>query len=83
MKYMPSSFEILAGFLDRTDPEVEGRALEDPPPAAQEKLREFARGELPEAEQRELLDQLNRNRDWLPFLAEQVKALRIPSGGKT
>jgi len=65
------------------EPEVEGRSLENPPPAAQLKLREFARGELPEEQQRELLVQLSLNRHWLSLLANEVKAMRNPSGGET
>ncbi len=80
---MINEFEILAGFLDRTEPEVEGRALEQPPPAVQLELRQFARGELPEARRKKLLDQLARNQHWLSLLADEVKALRNPTGGKS
>ena len=50
--------------------------LQEPPEAIKMKLRNFARGELPPAEQAGLLDQLNQNRHWLSLLAEEVKALR-------
>jgi hypothetical protein len=80
---MTNTFEILAGFLDRAEPEVEGHAMEEPPEAVKMKLREFARGALPEAEQAELLGRLGQNRRWLSFLAEEVKALRNPAGGGT
>jgi hypothetical protein len=80
---MANPFEILVGFLDRTEPEVEGRALEQPPPMFQHKLRQFARGELPEPQQRELFQQLGRNRNWISLLADEVKALRTRPGGKT
>ena len=80
---MPNTFEILAGFLDRAEMEVEGRALEGPPEAVKLKLHDFARGALPEAEQTELIGQLNQNRHWIPLLADAVKALRNPAGDKT
>jgi hypothetical protein len=80
---MTNAFERLAGFLDRTEPEVEGRALEQPPAAIQLKLRQFARGELPEVQQRELFQQLGRNRHWVSLLAEEVKSLRPGPSSKT
>ena len=76
---MSNSFKILAGFLDRTEPEVQGRSMEDPPTSVQGKLRQFARGELPEAEHKDLFKHLQRNRHWIPLLADEVKSLRSPS----
>ncbi|HWY75585.1 MAG TPA: hypothetical protein VN281_08205 [Verrucomicrobiae bacterium] len=73
---MSNTFKILAGFLDRTEPEVQGRSLEDPPASVQVKLRQFARGELPEAEQKDLFNHLQRNRHWISLLADEVKSLR-------
>ena len=70
-------------FLERTEPEVEGRALEEPGPTDRARLRRFARGELPPAEQKELFDRLNRNRRWTAVLADEVKALRTPPAGDT
>ena len=80
---MPNAFEILAGFLERAESEVEGRALENPSAAVKVKLREFARGTLPEAEQTELIGQLNQNRHWISLLADEVKALRKPAREQT
>ncbi|HUC86383.1 MAG TPA: hypothetical protein VL970_14395 [Candidatus Acidoferrales bacterium] len=77
---MNNSFAILAGFLDRGEAEVEGRALESPPEAVRSKLRDFARGELPEAERQALVDQLAVNRHWIPLLADEVKTLRSKAG---
>lgn len=74
--HMPSAFEIVAGFLDRTEPEVEGRALEEPPEAIKLKLRRIARGSLPAAERPGLIGELSQNRHWLSLLAHEVKALR-------
>jgi len=75
---MPNAFELLAGFLDRTEPEVAGHARPEPPAEVKRQLRHFARGELPAVEQAGLIAQLNENRHWIPFLAEEVKALRSP-----
>lgn len=82
---MLTNFEILAGFLDRTDFEVEGRALETspPPPAVREQLRALARGQLSEARQKEIFDQLRQNRQWISLLADEVKALRVSADGKS
>ena len=82
---MKNAFEILAGLLDRAEPEVEGRALLEPPEAVKVKLRHFARGGLPPGEQAELVGLLTQNRHWLPLLAEEVKSLRPQnqSGRKT
>lgn len=73
---MPDAFQILARFLDRFGGEVEGRSLEEPPEAVLLKLRDLARGRLPEAETAELMELLNRNPHWISRLADEVKALR-------
>jgi hypothetical protein len=80
---MADGFEILAGFLDRAEAEVEGRALEAPPEAVKLRLRDFARGALAEPEQARLLGELNQNRHWMTLLAEEVKALRKRPAAKT
>jgi hypothetical protein len=73
---MSNTFEILAGFLDRLENEVEGRELQEPPEAVRTKLRAFARGDLPETERGELLTLLSQNPGWIAPLAAEVKALR-------
>jgi hypothetical protein len=73
---MPDTFQILARFLERYGDDVEGRALAEPAVDAKEKLHRLARGTLPEAEQAELFAQLNRNPDWIAWLAREVKARR-------
>ncbi|MGA2247018.1 MAG: hypothetical protein ABSH48_18650 [Verrucomicrobiota bacterium] len=73
---MQNAFEILDGFLERTEPEVEGRALQEPPETIKWKLRNFARGALAPGEQAELLGKLKENRHWLLLLAQEVKMLR-------
>lgn len=80
---MQTPFEILAGFLESADGEVEGRALDAPPAAVQQQLREFARGKLPEATQKDVFDTLRHNPRWIPFLADEVKSLRGSTEGKT
>ena len=73
---MRHDFEILAGYLDRTEPEVEGRALQEPPEPIKLKLRQFARGTLPPAEQADLVSQLDQNRNWIALLEREVKTRR-------
>ncbi len=73
---MRNTFEILAGFLDRFGDEVEGRELQAPSPELEGKLRSFARGALPAAEQPEVMGVLSRNPQWIALLADEVKALR-------
>ncbi len=76
---MRNAFKTLAGFLDRFDGEVEGRDLRDPPREVATRLRDFARGKLPQAKQAELIALLHENPHWVTRLADEVKALR-PSG---
>jgi len=73
---MNNTFATLAGFLDRSETEVEGRSLEAPPESFLAKLREFARGTLPEAERLEIICRLNQNPQWILLLADGLKALR-------
>jgi hypothetical protein len=73
---MANTFEILSGFLDRFDDEVEGRELQQPAPEIQGKLREFAQGKLSEPEQNELIRMLTQNPHWVNGLADEVKAMR-------
>ena len=82
---MPNNFEILAQFLDRTEFEVEGRALEisPPPPPLLEQLRALARGQLPTDRQGAIFEQLRQNRQWIPLLADEVKALRVSPDAKS
>jgi hypothetical protein len=73
---MRDTFEILAGFLDKFSGEVEGREWPEPADEAKTKLRQLARGALPESERAEILGQLTRNPAWLAWLAGEVKSLR-------
>jgi len=73
---MPNTFQILAGFLERFGDEVEGRELPEPPAEIRAKLHAFARGNLPKADQSELMNLLSQNPGWISRLAQEVKALR-------
>lgn len=75
---MPNTFEILTGFLARFGDEVEGRESASLPPEVSAQLRRFARGQLPAAEQVELIQQLNEHPDWVAALASEARALRNP-----
>lgn len=73
---MADNFEIVLQFLARFGTDVEGRALKELPAELQPKLREAARGRLPEAQRDELFQWLKENPDWIGRLAEEIKALR-------
>jgi hypothetical protein len=76
---MRNAFRTLAGFFDLFEIEVEGRDLGEPPREVANKLRDFARGKLPQAKQAELVALLHENPHWVSRLADEVKALR-PAG---
>jgi hypothetical protein len=78
---MPDDFSILAGFLERFDEEVEGRALDEPAEDVQRQLMAFAGGTLAEAERAQVIQLLQAHPQWIPWLAQQVKALRQASQG--
>ncbi len=73
---MSDKFEILLKFLERFDEEVQGRELSEPEGAAKTKLERLARGTLPDREQPEVFALLDRNPEWIGWLAQEVKALR-------
>jgi hypothetical protein len=73
---MADTFQILAKFLEKYGDEVEGRELQEPSEEAKQQLRRLARGSLPEAEQADVFAQLNRNPQWVGWLAQEVKGLR-------
>ncbi|PWU12597.1 MAG: hypothetical protein C5B50_21105 [Verrucomicrobia bacterium] len=73
---MQNTFEILAGFLERVEGEVEGHELQEMAPDLKTRVREFARGKLPEAQQKEIMSVLSQNPHWIGLLAEEIKALR-------
>jgi len=74
---MQNTFEILADFLARYGAEVEGREASPLPAEIENKLRAFARGELSEADQLELIRRLNERPEWIEFLVGEIKSLRL------
>jgi hypothetical protein len=48
-----------------------------------EQLRALARGKLPADRQEAIFDQLRQNRQWIPLLADEVKALRVSTDEKS
>jgi len=77
---MANSFEILTRFLERYSDEVEGRQLREPSLEVTNKLKEFAKGTLPEDERNTLLNLLKENPNWIPVIANEIKALRPGPG---
>lgn len=73
---MATAFKIVAEFLDRFEAEVEGRSKMDPSAEVRAKIRAFARGELTEGDRDAIVALLRENPQWVPLLAEEVKALR-------
>jgi hypothetical protein len=73
---MSERFQVLLKFLERFDYDVEGREMSEPTTEAKVKLERLARGNLPEKEQEELFDLLDRNPGWVDWLAREVKGLR-------
>jgi hypothetical protein len=73
---MAASFQSLLKFLERFDDEVQGRASPEPTGDAKAKLQRLARGALPEPEQAEAFALLDKNPEWIGWLAREVKALR-------
>jgi hypothetical protein len=80
---MQNTFEILTGFLARYGADVEGREASPLPAEMIAQLKAFARGDLTEAEQMDLIRRLNERPDWIAFLAGEIKALRMQQGKKT
>ncbi len=73
---MADTFEILAKFLEKFDEDVEGREMQEPTEEAKGKLQRLARGNLSDSEQSAVFSELNRNPQWIAWLAQEVKALR-------
>ena len=73
---MNNAFQILTGFLDRYDDEVQGRGLSEPGDDLKVKLQQLAQGNLRGSEQAELMGLLSHQPEWIGLLAAQVKALR-------
>jgi len=63
-------------FLQRFEAEVIGHGGEPPPIEFRENLRRLARGNIPARERQALTDRLEAHREWIRFLASEVKSLR-------
>jgi hypothetical protein len=77
---MAASFQSLLKFLERFDDEVQGRQSPEPAGDERMKLQRLARGTLPEREQAEAFVLLDKNPEWIGWLAKEVKALRRGNG---
>jgi len=67
-------------FLQRFEAEVIGHGGEPPPIEFRENLRRLARGNIPARERQALTDRLEAHREWIRFLAGEVKSLRTKGG---
>ncbi len=65
---------ILARFLSRLAPEIEGRDAGDPPPELASRLDAFAAGQSNAAERAALAQQLKDEPQWLRYLARAIRA---------
>jgi len=73
---MNNTFQILARFLQKAEGEVEGRELQEPAEEAKVQLKRLALGELAERDQTTVFAELNRNPDWVAWLAKEIKRMR-------
>lgn len=73
---MNRAFAIIAEFLDRSGPEVLGRALAPPPAELADQLHRFARGTLTPEERYAVCETLFTTPEYLRLLAHQVKDRR-------
>ena len=75
-KRVNPNFKAIFEFLDQCGPEVGGRAVEAPEPAAARKLQRFARGACDEAERAEVCTLLRAKPVWLRWVAAEVRQAR-------
>ncbi len=80
---MSHPLQILTRFLDHFDDEVQGRQLSGLPGEMALKLQQLASGTLPARERASLFADLRQHPQWIGQLADQVKALRSASPGKS
>jgi hypothetical protein len=73
---MAASFQSLLKFLERFDDEVQGRESPEPTGAEKMKLQLLARGTLPAREHAEAFALLDKNPEWIGWLAREIKSLR-------
>ena len=74
---MKHEFEIFSQFLEGSPEDVEGCEQLNPPAALQARLRAFAGGTITEAERHAVIGELQAHPQWVPWLAREVKALRV------
>jgi hypothetical protein len=77
---MPETFQTLIKFLERFEEDVEGRARQEPSEDTRLKLQSLARGDLAGSHQTEIFLLLDRNPEWIGWLAREVKDLRPENG---
>lgn len=65
---------ILAGFLRRLSPDVEGHDLGDPPADITPRLDAFAAGQADAAERAALAALLKEHPEWLRYLGRAIRA---------
>jgi hypothetical protein len=64
---------ILTRFLNRFDPDVEGRAAEPPPADVAARLDRFAAGEADNAERGSVAGLLKQHPEWVRYLAGAIR----------
>jgi hypothetical protein len=64
---------ILTRFLNRFDPDVEGRAAEPPPADVAARLDRFAAGEADAAERGSVASMLKKHPEWVRYLAGAIR----------
>lgn len=64
---------ILTRFLNRFDPDVEGRAAEPPPADVAARLDRFAAGEADAAERGSVAGLLKEHPEWVRYLAGAIR----------
>lgn len=73
---MQTDFEILAKFLERSGPEVEGRIRDVPDSDAIELFRKFANGKATPEERTRMVKLVDSRPDWIAALAAEIKQRR-------
>jgi hypothetical protein len=76
---LSANFGSLFRFLDALDTQVVGRQSNRPPPELEARLLLMIQGvKISEEERAGIFDILKKQPGWTAWLAEQVKAARIP-----
>lgn len=75
-----SEFQILASFLERCEPEVEGRSGDELSEEMKSKLERLAEGECSTPERLKLCEVLRENPAWITWVVERIKLKRVGPG---